>query len=63
MNELTPEARELVERCPQLINRFAERVNALIDNWDPGDADHIEILEPVTLEHVAYDDEQLGREK
>ena len=63
MKELKTEARERVERCPQLINRFAERVNALIDNWDPGDTDHIEILEPVTLEHVTYDNEQLGREK
>lgn len=59
MDRLTEEARILIEHCPALVNRFAEKVNSLIDNWDTLDTD----LEPIEIAHVGYTSEQMGYEK
>lgn len=59
MDELTGEAKILIEHCPALVNRFAEKVNSLIDNWDTLDTD----LEPIEIAHVSYTSEQMGYEK
>ena len=70
--DLTPFARELIQRCPNLINRFADRINNMIYNWDDKEA-----LDPVTikrpspytgdiqdlLSHVGYDAAQCGYDK
>ena len=37
--DLTPVARELIQRCPNLINRFADKINSMIYNWDDKEAD------------------------
>ena len=72
-DELTPFAVELITRCPQLINLFAERINRMINNWDG--SDRTEVLEPVhtvinpagdiqdLLSHVGYDAAQCGYDK
>ena len=59
MEELTEGAKILIEHCPALINRFAEKVNSLIDNWDTLDTN----LEPIEIAHVGYTSEQMGYEK
>lgn len=65
--ELTPYAIELIQKCPQLINLFAEKINRMINNWE-----HEEIsLEPITpngdmqelISHVGYDAAQCGYDK
>ena len=76
-NELTPFAVELIQRCPQLINRFAEKINSMINNWH--DDEQEEKLEPVyitrpacatdireiqeLISHVGYDKAQCGYDK
>lgn len=75
-DELTPFAVELITRCPQLINLFANKVNSLINNWDESDPLHEEKIEPVyvtrpacatdiqdLLSHVGYDAAQCGYDK
>ena len=54
--ELTAEAKELIIRCPQLVNKLAANLDKLIDNFD-------EPLEPIEISHVNYTQEQLGYEK
>ena len=60
-DELTPFARELITRCPNLINRFAEKINSMIYNWEYDELP----LEPIDIEiqHVGYTAEQCGYEK
>lgn len=55
-NELSAEAKELIIRCPQLVNKLAANLDKLIDNFD-------EPLEPIEISHVNYTQEQLGYEK
>ena len=74
-DELSPFARELIMKCPWLINWVADRVNTWLNNWNPDDLDHKEKLEPVPLvvgsrtdiqeliSHVGYDAAQCGYEK
>lgn len=62
-DELTDYAKELITKCPQLINLFAAKVNRMINNWDGCDPDHIEALEPIEISHVGYTMEQCGYEK
>ena len=59
MDGLTEEAKILIEHCPALVNKLAEKVNSLIDNWDTLDTD----LEPIEIAHVSYTSEQMGYEK
>lgn len=54
--ELTDGAKELIIRCPQLINRLAANLDKMIDNFD-------EPLNPVEIAHTTYTMEQLGYEK
>ena len=63
ITDLSTEARELIRTSPELINKFAERINRLIDNWDAMDPDHKETLEPIEINHVEYTPEQCGYEK
>ena len=63
ITDLSIEARELIRTSPELINKFAERINRMIDNWDAMDPDHTETLEPIELHHVEYTPEQCGYEK
>ena len=69
--ELTEFARMLIQNCPWLVNQWAEKVNAAINNWNSDD--HMEVLEPIVLDsshlvcdiqellsHVGYSDEQCG---
>lgn len=60
-DELTDFAKELIRRCPMLINLFAEKVNHMINNFDETE----EVLEPIDVEiqHVGYTAEQCGYEK
>lgn len=60
-NPFTESAIKLIENCPSLINRFAEKIDSLIDNWEFNDAP----LEPIEIEiaHVGYTAEQCGYEK
>lgn len=78
-DELTPFAVELITRCPQLINLFADKVNSLINNLEHDEED----LKPAEcvipkycdypkerqadiqdlLSHVGYDDAQCGYDK
>ena len=76
-DELTDYAKELITRCPQLINQFAEKINSMINNWHEGDRD--EVLKPIDIHapgtfvyteveqelisHVGYDAAQCGYEK
>ena len=53
--ELTKEAIELIEKCPYLVNRLAEKVNRMIDNWEDG--------EDVEIVHVGYSAAECGYEK
>lgn len=46
-DELSPFARELITRCPMLINLFAEKINRMINNWHDGEVYHGEVLEPI----------------
>lgn len=77
-DELSDFAKELIQRCPALINRFAEKINSMIYNWDPNDTDRKEVLKPVEivkqelygeleiqdlLQHVGYDAAQCGYDK
>lgn len=59
MDGLTEEAKILIEHCPALVNRFAEKVNSLIDNWDTLDTD----LKPIEIAHVSYSPAECGYEK
>ena len=63
ITDLSMEARELIRTCPELINKFAERINRLIDNWDAMDPDHAEPLEPIEIYHAGYTKEQCGYDK
>lgn len=56
---LTREALELITKCPHLINRFAQSINELIDNWDVCDTP----LEPIEITHVEYTSAECGYEK
>lgn len=60
-DELSEEAKELIQKCPHIINRFAERINKLIDNWDYDG--NFEAIEPIEITHVSYTKEQCGYEK
>ena len=76
-DELTDYAKELITRCPQLINRFAEKINSMINNWHESERE--EVLEPIEIHapgtftitedvqdlicHVGYDAAQCGYEK
>lgn len=62
-NRLTKDAEILVENFPYIINRLAEKLNSMIDNWDPDAGTREEALEPIEIQHVGYDAEQCGREK
>jgi len=57
--ELTDEAVELILRCPHIINRLAQSLNNLIDNWDVCDTP----LEPIEISHVSYTPDECGYEK
>ena len=62
-DELTDYAKELIQKCPQLINLFAEKINRMINNFEPSDPDHTEVLEPIEISHVGYSMEQCGYDK
>ena len=62
-SELTPYAVELITKCPQLINLFAEKINHMINNWDGCDPGRVETLEPIEISHVGYTMEQCGYDK
>lgn len=62
-DELTDYAKELIQKCPQLINLFAAKINCMINNFEPSDPDHTEVLEPIEISHVSYTMEQCGYEK
>ena len=62
-DELTPYAVELITKCPQLINMFASKINRMINNFEPSDPDHTEVLEPIEISHVGYSMEQCGYDK
>ena len=62
-DELTPYAVELITKCPQLINLFAEKINRMINNFEPSDPDHTEALEPIEISHVGYSMAQCGYDK
>ena len=59
--ELTNDAVWLIQRCPQLINLFAERVNALIDNWST--AQEESESQGIEIAHVEYSIAECGYEK
>ena len=67
MEQLTPSAKNLVENCPHLINRFASRLDDLIDNF-PRDTELVpleieNIGELPIIVHAGYTDAECGREK
>ena len=73
-DELTDFAKELILRCPYLINRFAEKINSMIYDWDmerlepiiPKIKDYPETQELIMQElisHVGYDAAQCGYDK
>ena len=75
----TPSAMNLIHYHPDLINRFAAKIDSLIDNWQDEDPDREEVLEPIEVHvpgtftvtddiqelitHVGYDAAQCGYEK
>ena len=61
--ELTPYAVELITKCPQLINMFADRISFIMDNIDGCDPNYVETLEPIEIAHVGYTAEQCGYDK
>ena len=79
ISPFTPSAMNLIQFHPDLINRFAAKIDSLIDNWQDEDPDREEVLEPIVVNtpesftytddiqelitHVGYDSEQCGYEK
>ena len=64
MEKLTQSARELVENCPHLINRFAARLEAMIDNFPAREeSDAEEDGDLPTIVHAGYTAAECGREK
>lgn len=55
--ELTPEAKELVDKCPYLINRLASSLERTFEKL--GDDDPV--LEPIEIRHVEYSLDECGR--
>ena len=66
--ELTELSKQLIFRCPWLVNQFAEKINSMICNFCDDEA-----LEPISIaypdpsvdiqdliSHVGYSDEQCG---
>ena len=71
-DELTDYAKELIQKCPQLINLFAEKINRMINNWDheeikPEPIDDLHIIYTGDMQeliaHVGYDEAQCGYDK
>ena len=71
-DELTPYAVELITKCPQLINLFAEKINRMINNWDhdetkPEPIADLHIIYTGDMQeliaHVGYDEAQCGYDK
>ena len=71
VTELSDSARSMLMNCPELINKFAKKIDSVIDNWDAADPDGSYMLKPIEvhcrsediqelLQHVGYTDEQCG---
>ena len=57
VSELTPEAKELVEKCPHLINRLAASLERAFEKLEDDDS----VLEPIEIRHVEYSLDECGR--
>ena len=55
--ELTPEAKELVDKCPYLINRLASSLERTFEKLGDDDS----VLEPIEIRHVEYSLDECGR--
>lgn len=55
--ELTPEAKELVDKCPYLINRLASILERTFEKLGDDDS----TLEPIEIRHVEYSLDECGR--
>lgn len=55
--ELTPEAKELVDKCPYLINRLASSLERTFEKLGDDDS----VLEPIEIRHVGYSLDECGR--
>lgn len=57
VSELTPEAKELVDKCPYLINRLASILERTFEKLGDDDS----VLEPIEIRHVEYSLDECGR--
>ena len=55
--ELTSEAKELVDKCPYLINRLASILERTFEKLGDDDS----VLEPIEIRHVEYSLDECGR--
>ena len=68
-DELTPFAVELITRCPQLINLFADKINSMLGDWVMDRLKPIKLDSPLPcdiqdlISHVGYDAAQCGYDK
>ena len=62
-DELSDFAKQLIKRCPQLINLFASKINSMIYNWDDDPDRQHQIPIDVDIQHVGYTAEQCGYDK